>query len=176
MNPVGAENGMRIYEKINNDNLVSSLINKQSGLESAGGSWGRNVSLKSSAITELNEMLNTMYMTSMLQGHNPPPLFNVRIYIWNASWRLIIHLTVLRWSLYWMGLIDPPYCFKVKWNSKRNNIPGRSIATFWRNLWQRCAFWKANEFLKRGGESNQRGNASVKEAKLQRADPLRVMT
>ena len=38
MNPVGAENGMRIYEKINNDNFVSSLINKQGSLESAGGS------------------------------------------------------------------------------------------------------------------------------------------
>ena len=38
MNPVGAENGMRIYEKINNENVVSSLINKQGGLGSAGGS------------------------------------------------------------------------------------------------------------------------------------------
>lgn len=98
------------------------------------------------------------------------------IQIWKVSWRRTIHFTVLKWHLSWMGLIHPPYCLKVKWNPKRNNIPGRSIATFWRNLWQRCAFWKANEFLNRGGESNQRGNAGVKEAKLQRADPLRVMS
>ena len=38
MNPVGAENGMRIYEKINNANFVNSLINKQCGLGSTGGS------------------------------------------------------------------------------------------------------------------------------------------
>ena len=38
MNPVGAENGIRIYEKINNDNFVSSLINKECGLGSTGGS------------------------------------------------------------------------------------------------------------------------------------------
>ena len=33
-----------------------------------------------------------------------------------------------------------------------------------------------NENLKRGGKSNQDGNAPMKEPGLQRADPLRVMT
>ena len=32
--------------------------------------------LKSSIIAELNEMLNTMNMTSVLQREDPPPLFN----------------------------------------------------------------------------------------------------
>ena len=68
MNPVGTENGMRIYEKINNDNFVNSLINKQCGLGSTGGSRGGNACLNSSGIAELNEMLNTMNMASVLQG------------------------------------------------------------------------------------------------------------
>ena len=33
-----------------------------------------------------------------------------------------------------------------------------------------------NETLKRGGKLNQDGNAQMKESRLQRADPLRVMT
>ena len=33
-----------------------------------------------------------------------------------------------------------------------------------------------NESLQRGGKTNQGGNTGVKETKLQRADPLRVMT
>ena len=32
-------------------------------------------------IAELNEMLNTMNMASVLQGDNPPILFNSGIYI-----------------------------------------------------------------------------------------------
>ena len=37
--------------------------------------------LKSSAIVELNEMLNTMNMASVLQGDNPPILVNSVNYI-----------------------------------------------------------------------------------------------
>lgn len=33
--------------------------------------------------------------------------------------RWITHWTVLRWSLYWMGLIHLPICFNVKENSKK---------------------------------------------------------
>ena len=32
-------------------------------------------------MAELNEMLNTMNMASVLQGEDPPPLFNSGIYI-----------------------------------------------------------------------------------------------
>ena len=71
MNPVGAENGMRIYETINNNSL-NSLINKRYDLESTGCSWYGYGTLKSSAIVELNDMLNTLNMVSMLQGDNPP--------------------------------------------------------------------------------------------------------
>ena len=153
------------------------LTGRLCGLLSTSCTLVGNAYLQSMAITRLNYILfDAMNMESMLQGDDPPMLFDLGIQIWKAWWRRTIHFTVLKWSLYWMGLIHPPYCFKVKWNPKRNNIPGRSIATFWRNLWQQCAFWKANEFLQRGGESNQRGNAGVKEGKLQRADPLRVMS
>ena len=34
------------------------------------------MSLKSSAITELNELSNTMNMTSVLQGDDPPVVFH----------------------------------------------------------------------------------------------------
>ena len=80
--------------KINN-NAVSSLIRKQCGLGTSGCSWGGHAYLKSSVIAELNEMVNTVNMASVLQGKDPPPLFNYINYIWNVSWRLIIHLTVL---------------------------------------------------------------------------------
>ena len=36
---------------------------------------------KSSSIAELNELLNTMNMASVLQGDVPPILFNCGIYI-----------------------------------------------------------------------------------------------
>ena len=81
MNPVGAENGMRIYEKINNDHVVSSLISKQCGLGSSGCSCGGNACLKSGVIAELNEMWNAVNIASVLQGEDPPPLFNSGIYI-----------------------------------------------------------------------------------------------
>ena len=81
-------------QKINN-NAVSSLISKQCRLGASGCSWGGHACLKSSAIAELNEMWNTVNIASVLQGEDPPPLFNSGIYIWNVSWRLIIHLTVL---------------------------------------------------------------------------------
>ena len=80
--------------KINN-NIVSSWVRKQCGLGTSGCSWGRHAYLKSSIIAELNEMLNTVNMASVLQGKDPPPLFNDGNYIWNVSWRLITHLTVL---------------------------------------------------------------------------------
>ena len=83
MNPVGTENGMRIYKKINNDSLVSSCVNKPNPLEAAHCAWRRNACLKNNAITKLNKLSNTMKMTSMLQGQDPPPLFKVIHDIWN---------------------------------------------------------------------------------------------
>ena len=80
--------------KINN-NTVSSWVRKQCGLGTSGCSWGGHAYLKSSIIAELNELLNTVNMASVLQGKDPPPLFNYINYIWNVSWRLITHLTVL---------------------------------------------------------------------------------
>ena len=78
MNPVGAENGMRIYEKINNNRYLSCLfqVKKPRGLGTSGCSGGGYAYLKSSIITELNELLNTMNMASVLQGKDPPPLVN----------------------------------------------------------------------------------------------------
>ena len=114
MNPVGAENSMRIYEKINN-NALSSWVRKQRGLGTSGCSWYAYTCLKSSIITELHEMLNTMNMASVLQGKDPPPFVNDLNYIWNISWSWITHLTVLYWQLNWKGRTHPPYCFSVKW-------------------------------------------------------------
>ena len=72
MNPMGAENGVRIYEKINDESLVSLWVNKPNPLEAAWCAWRRNASLKNSAMAKLNELSNTMNMTSMLQGEDPP--------------------------------------------------------------------------------------------------------
>ena len=83
-----------LRKKINKYTL-SSWVRKQRGLGTSGCSWGGYVFLKSSVIAELNEMLNTMNMASVLQGEYPPPLVNYINYIWNISWSSIIHLTVL---------------------------------------------------------------------------------
>ena len=96
MNPVGAENGMRIYEKINNDNNLSSWVKKQYGLGTNGCSWYAYAYLKNSSIVaEFRETLNTMNMASVLQGKDPPPFVEYINYIWNVSWSWIIHWTVL---------------------------------------------------------------------------------
>ena len=81
MNPVGAEDGMRIYEKINNNSL-SWEVKKPRGLGTTGCSWCDYANLKSSAITELSELSNTMNMVMVLQGKDPPPLIDVLNYIW----------------------------------------------------------------------------------------------
>ena len=114
MNPVGAENSMRIYEKINN-NALSSWVRKQGGLGTSGCCQCGYAYLKSSIITELNELLNTMNMASVLQGKDPPPLVNDLNHIWNISWSWITHWTMLYWQLNWKGRTHPPYCFSVKW-------------------------------------------------------------
>ena len=69
MNPVGAENGMRIYEKINNDNFVSPLINKQCGLGSSGCSQSWHLHLKRFMKTDYT--FDSTVMTSQLHGSNP---------------------------------------------------------------------------------------------------------
>ena len=108
MNPVGAENSMRIYEEKFNNNALSSWVRKQRGLGTSGCCQCGYGSLKSSIITELTELSNTMNMASVLQGKDPPPFVNDLNYIWNISWRLITHLIG-------MGRTHPPYCFSVKW-------------------------------------------------------------
>ena len=57
-----------------NKNTLSSWVRKPRGLGTSGCSGGEHTYLKSSVITELNEMLNTMNMASVLQGEDPPPL------------------------------------------------------------------------------------------------------
>ena len=114
MNPVGAENGMRICEKINN-NFLSLWVRKQGGLGTSSCYRCGYAFLKSNIITELHEMLNTMNMASVLQGKDPPPLVNDLNHIWNISWSWITHWTVLYWHLNWRGRTQPPYCFSVKW-------------------------------------------------------------
>ena len=114
MNPVGAENSMRIYEKINN-NALSSWVRKQRGLGTSSCSWGGYGSLKFNMIAELTELSNTLNMATVLQGKNPPPLVEVGNHVWNISWSWITHLTVLYWHLNWRGRTHPPYCFSVKW-------------------------------------------------------------
>ena len=42
-----------------------------------------------------------------------------RIRAYKELYRRMTHWTVLRWSLYWMGLIHLPNCFNVKENSKK---------------------------------------------------------
>ena len=42
-----------------------------------------------------------------------------RIRAYKELHRRMTHWTVLRWSLYWMGLIHLPNCFNVKENSKK---------------------------------------------------------
>ena len=114
MNPVGAENSMRIYEKINN-NALSSWVRKQRGLGTSSCSWGGYGSLKFNMIAELTELSNTLNMATVLQGKDPPPLVEVGNHVWNISWSWITHLTVLYWHLNWRGRTHPPYCFSVKW-------------------------------------------------------------
>ena len=64
-------------KKINNhDHVVNSIIRNQCGVGSIGCSWGRHAYLKSSVIADLNEMVNTVNMVSVLQGEDPPPLVN----------------------------------------------------------------------------------------------------
>ena len=50
-------------KKINNDTLVSSWVNKPNRLEAACCAWRRNACLKNSAMTELNQLSNTMNVT-----------------------------------------------------------------------------------------------------------------
>ena len=114
MNPVGAENSMWIYEKINN-NALSSWVRKQGDLGTNGCCRCGYAYLKSSIIAELNELLNTMNMASVLQGKDPPPLVNDLNHIWNISWSSITHVTVLYWHFNWRGRTHPPYCSSVKW-------------------------------------------------------------
>ena len=74
-----------LRKKINNNSL-SSWVRKQGGLGTSGCCWCGYAFLKSSIITELNELLNTMNMASVLQGKDPPPLVNDGNHIWNISW------------------------------------------------------------------------------------------
>ena len=104
-----------LRKKINNNICLSCLfrVRKPHNLGTSDRSWYAYMSLKFKTIAKLNEMLNTMNMASVLQGKNPPPLVNDLHYIWNMSWRWIIHWTVLYWHLNWKERSHPPYCFKV---------------------------------------------------------------
>ena len=78
MNPVGAQNGVRIYKKIK---FARPLTGRLCGLLSTGCTLGGNAYLESMAIAKLNEIMDTMNMESMLQGDDPPMLFDVGIQI-----------------------------------------------------------------------------------------------
>ena len=75
-----------------------------------------------------------------------------------------------------------PCCLILEFKSEKHDEGEQYIAPCWNEVYIEWVgsilhiVLRWNETLKRGGESNQRGNAGVKKVKLQRADPLRVMS
>ena len=65
MNPVGAENGVRIYKK---NKFARPLTGRLCGLLSTGCTLGGNAYLESMAIAKLNEIMDTMNRSVCCKG------------------------------------------------------------------------------------------------------------